>query len=334
MDNTDEEFMNVEVKSLYKLPILPLTLIELNCSYNNLSRLPVLPETLRVLKCDSNNLYRLPKLPALTWLEIHANQLKTVYGLPASLTYLSCGSNGMLKLPKLPNSLKVLKCYNNQLTKVKLPPNLEELYCCENQIQTLELPSGLKILFCYHNQIKTLIFPDTLEVLDCGKNQLTALSLPSTLKKLNCSTNNISSLNLNEQLVRVDLSYNPFVSVPRLPKGLQSINFKFTKMENCFEVTDKMIDHGYLLLYGSPIYRKVKAVLKTDEHITSPVAIKIAFQIISNIEARFKDTYYSMKARARMLSWMWRARESIAMKKYHPDELLKRLDDFDTLEEW
>jgi hypothetical protein len=36
-----------------------------------------------------------------------------------------------------------------------------------------------------------------------------------------------------------------------------------------------------------------------------------------------------------MLDWMWRARERIAMKKYHPDELLKLLEDgFDALEQW
>jgi hypothetical protein len=37
-----------------------------------------------------------------------------------------------------------------------------------------------------------------------------------------------------------------------------------------------------------------------------------------------------------MMAWMWRARERIAMKKYHPDELSKLLehDDFDALEEW
>jgi hypothetical protein len=60
----------------------------------------------------------------------------------------------------------------------------------------------------------------------------------------------------------------------------------------------------------------------------------MAFQLIHMIEHRFKRTYYSMKAQNRMLAWMWRARERIAMKKYHPDELLKRLDNYDDLEQW
>jgi Leucine-rich repeat (LRR) protein len=240
----------------------------------------------------------------------------------------------MLKLPKLPNSLKILACGDNELTKVKLPPQLEELYCSRNQIQRLDLPASLKILYCYQNKIETLILPDTLEELNCGNNQLSTLSLPGTLKKLDCSKNKISLLKLNEQLIRIDLSYNPFVSVPKLPKGLQSINFKFTQMENCFEITDTMIDFGYLFLYGSPLYTKIKAVVKTDEHISCPVVIKMAFQLIDIIEHRFKRTYYSMKAKARMLAWMWRARETIAMKKYHPDELLKRLDDYDALDMW
>jgi hypothetical protein len=336
MDDTDEEVavMNVEVKRLYQLPRLPTTLIELNCGYNNLSRLPELPETLRILKCGSNCLSQLPKLPALTWLEIHSNDFKTLRRLPSSLNYLSCGSNEMLKLPKLPHYLKRLSCDNNQLTKLNLPPQLEELYCSQNQIQKLILPSSLKIVTCYGNQIKSLILPDTLEELNCGNNQLTSLSLPFTLKKLDCNKNNISSLNLNKNLVKINLSYNPFVSVPSLPIGLRSINFKFTKIESCFEITDAIIESGYLFLYDSPLYRKVKALVKTDEHITCPVGIKIAFQLINIIESRFKRTYYSMKAKARMLAWMWRARENIAMKKYHPDELFKRLDDLDALEQW
>lgn len=46
MEDSDEEVagMNVVVKRLYQLPTLSITLIELNCGYNNLSRLPELPE--------------------------------------------------------------------------------------------------------------------------------------------------------------------------------------------------------------------------------------------------------------------------------------------------
>ena len=37
-----------------------------------------------------------------------------------------------------------------------------------------------------------------------------------------------------------------------------------------------------------------------------------------------------------MMAWLWRARESLAKRKYHPDELWKILleDDYDALEEW
>jgi hypothetical protein len=173
-----------------------------------------------------------------------------------------------------------------------------------------------------------------LEELSIGNNQLTTLSLPDTLKRLNCSKNNITLLKLNEQLLRVNVSHNPLVTVPRLPESLCSINFKFTKVENCFEITHKFIDHGIIHLYGSPLFRKIKAVLNVDEATSCPLLVKFAFERINIIEARFKGVYYSMKAKARMLAWMWRARENIAMKKYHPDELLKRLDDYDAIEQW
>ena len=309
---SDEEVKNVQVKRLCQLMTLPITLTELNCFGSKLSRLPELPETLRILKCAYNDLSHLPKLPALTYLDIRSNDFKRVRGLSPSLTYLSCGSNKIVELSNLSHSLNRLNCGNNQLTKLELPPHLQELYCMDNQIQSLDLPSGLKILQCCLNKMETLILPDTLEKLDCTRNK-------------------IRSLNLNERLIKVSLSYNPLV--PILPKGLQMIDIQFTKIENCFEFADNM--KGGIFLYGTPLYRKIKAVVKTEERITCPVVIKMAFQIIRNIEHRFKHIYYSMKARTRLMSWMWRAREKIAMKKYHPDELFKRLDyGFDAVEQW
>jgi hypothetical protein len=79
----------------------------------------------------------------------------------------------------------------------------------------------------------------------------------------------------------------------------------------------------------------MKAVLQIETHIVDPNIIKMAFDMINMIEKRFNQTYYLMKTKSRMLDWMWRARERISMKKYHPDELLKLLEDgFDALEQW
>jgi hypothetical protein len=72
-----------------------------------------------------------------------------------------------------------------------------------------------------------------------------------------------------------------------------------------------------------------------ERPVTDPLIIKVAFQMVKTMETKFKHMYYSMKAKGRLLAWMWRARESLAMKKYHPDELFKRLEHgFDALERW
>ena len=332
--DTDEEVavMNVEVKRLYQLPRLPTTLIELNCGYNNLSRLPELPETLRVLRCHHNRLTQLPKLPALTTLSIRANYFETIRPLPKTLVKLCCSFNRLKKLPRLYKNLKELICSNNHLTSLKLPSQLEELDCSENELQRLQIPFELKQLDCSKNRFEQLVLPDTLEQLRCSSNRLSKLTIPRFLKEMNCSYNNLSSIHLIDTLTRVVLSHNPFVSAPVIPRGIKHLDLRFTQIDKCFD----FILQPEIYLYGTPLYTKMKSVLHIETHIVEPNIIKLSFDMIRAIEKRFNQTYYLIKTKSRMLDWMWRARESLAMKKYHPDELLKRLDenDFDALEQW
>lgn len=268
---------------------------------------------------------QLPKLPALTTLSISANYFETIHPLPKTLVNLSCSFNRLKKIPRLYKNLKDLICSNNYLTTLTIPSQLEYLDCSENDLQKLRIPFGLKKLDCSKNNIEQLVLPDTLEELRCSSNRLSKLNLPRFLKEINCSSNNISSIHLIDTLTRVELLHNPFVSAPAIPKGIKYLDLRFTCIDKCFDFT---LQPGGIYLYGTPLYTKMKYVLQIETHIVDT-------NMINMIEKRFNQTYYLMKTKARMLDWMWRARERIAMKKYHPDELLKLLDHgFDALERW
>jgi len=326
--------LKVDRKNLCILSTLPEGLETLYCGYNLLSQLPYLPVSLRELNCPHNHLTQLPDLPALTTLDITANRLAYLRS-PETLVKLYCSFNPYLKLSTFPNSLRELHCCNNHMTSLCLPPQIEIVYCSYNQIQSVVLPHGIKEFYCDHNLLKSLDLPETLRVLDCVDNQLTSLTLPPQLRELSSSHNQLTSIVLNKRLVRLNLSHNPLLLAPVLPKGITFLNLNHTQIENCFTLSEPLRQDGGLYLYGTPLYTKMGAVLQIVSRLIDPILIEIAFDMITMIERKFKELYYALKMRDPLRTWMWRARESLARRKYHPDELLKRLGcGFDALEEW
>jgi hypothetical protein len=111
---------------------------------------------------------------------------------------------------------------------------------------------------------------------------------------------------------------------------LTFLNLNHTLIEDGFNFEETC----GLYIYGTPLHTKIKAVLQTDM-LLEPFMIKLAFDKIAMIEDRFRDLYYGCKLKDPLLSWLWRARETLARRKYHPDELLKVLDQgYDALEGW
>jgi Leucine-rich repeat (LRR) protein len=325
--------LKVDKKNLYILSSLPSNLEVLYCGYNRLSHLPYLPETLRELNCPHNRLTLLPDLPALTILDITTNHIEHLQ-LPETLVKLYCSFNPYLKIITFPNTLRVLHCCNNHIDILCLPPQIEIVYCSYNEIKHIVLPPGIKEFYGDHNLLTSLVLPETLEMLDCDDNRLTALTLPPNLRGLNVSHNQLTSIVFNKRLIRVNLSNNPLQRVPVLHNGFTFLNLNHTHVESCFTFYDPVKQYGGLYLYGTPLYTKMKAVLHV-ERILDPCMIQLSFDMITMIEDKFKENYYGLKIKTRMLSWMWQARETLARRKYHPDELWKRLDQgFDALEQW
>jgi hypothetical protein len=124
-------------------------------------------------------------------------------------------------------------------------------------------------------------------------------------------------------------------SVPVLHRGITFLNLNHTKVEGCFDFGYPLDKNGGLYLYDTPLYSKMKAVLQTE--VIDPVMIKLSFEMITMIERKFKENYYGCKVKERMMEWLWRSRETLAMRKYHPDELWKHLaceDYVDALDQW
>src|ERR1700733_6782355 len=76
---------------------------------------------------------------------------------------------GLESLPELPKFIKILKCTNNNLTKLpdKMPDSLQKIYCYNNQITKLpdKMPNSLQTINCSNNQITRLPdkMPDSLQ---------------------------------------------------------------------------------------------------------------------------------------------------------------------------
>jgi len=326
--------LKIDLKNLPVLHSLPSCLVELYCGYNNLTELPNLPVTLRTLNCPHNALSRLPKLPALTVLDMTANHILKLRP-PETLIKLYCSFNPHIELT-LPDGLKELHCCSNRLKTLDLPPHLEIVYCSYNGLKTLVLPSGLKELICDHNFLKRLDLPTSLQVLDCIDNRLTKLTLPPDLLEASCSHNQLTSLVLNKRVTRVNLSHNPILVAPVLHPGIVFLNLNQTLVEQCFKLYPPL-DQGGLYVHGTPLCAKMKAVFDFEVVFFNPDLIKLSFEMITMIEERFKENYYGLKVRDPLRSWMWRARDTLARRKYHPDELWKILeqDDYvDAVEQW
>jgi hypothetical protein len=138
---------------------------------------------------------------------------------------------------------------------------------------------------------------------------------------------------LNENITQLNISHNRIVTLPILPKGILTLNIRDTDIHECFEIHDSL---EYLFLYGTPLCHKLQSFLKTDEYISKPNIIKSAFEAIQRIEKQFRYSYYCLKVKERILRWLWRSRENIAIKKYHPDNLIEWLShhDYDSIDSW
>ena len=214
-------------------------------------------------------------------------------------------------LPDLSRFYKLteLRCIYNQLTQLPtLPPTLQYLSCCCNKLTQLPtLPPTLIKLYCSNNQLTQLpTLPLTLTMLLCCYNQLTQLpTLPSTLTDLLCYNNQLTQLpSLSLILEYLVCCNNQLKQLPTLPSTLAHLDCR----NNLFP-----FDHA--IYY--PIYND-----------TNKMKYIIEMKNKNNIIIRFKELFYALKYKQQFRDWLWvHIREPKIRNKYHPDNLIKWLED-------
>ena len=146
------------------LGILPTSLTNLNCNYNQITELPDLPSNLEQLYCSVNNLASIPYLPYnLTHIDCSFNNLTSLPYLPGSLVHINCSYNELSSLPDLPPNLGLLynnplNIFNNNIQCVgEYSEIFEELlgiypYCIDSSnlvTQSVTLPEGWSMFSIY-----------------------------------------------------------------------------------------------------------------------------------------------------------------------------------------
>lgn len=136
-----------------------------------------------------------------------------------SLTVLSCYNNPLTKLDVSQNpALTTLDCEYDQLTELDVSQNtaLTELRCSENHLTKLDVSqnTALTVLDCRWNQLTELDLSQNTELteLSCDNNQLTELDVSANTKltDLWCNTNQLTSLDVsaNTALMALDCGSN------------------------------------------------------------------------------------------------------------------------------
>jgi Leucine-rich repeat (LRR) protein len=215
------------------------------------------------------------------------------------------------------------------LTRFK---NLKELYCSDNKLSSLPmLPKSIEILYCSKNKLTSL--PDlsrlkNLKELYCSINELSSLhtTLPEGLEKLHCSSNKLTSLpsltrlkNLKELICSNNqLNYLP----TNLPQGLEILYCFDNKLTYLPTLPENML---YLYYLNNPICNIL------DNNNNSLIQIKQNIKILNN----FRYLYYSLHFKKQLRKLLWeKVREKQIMNKYHPNYLLKNLEENTDLDEF
>ncbi len=149
--------------------------------------------------------------------QIQVSEALTVY----SLNVPSSNIQNMTGIETFSN-LKMLRCYNNQLTNFDVSQNvaLEFLYCYNSQLTSLDVTQNTALieLECYDNQLTSLDVTQNadLKKLDCSNNQLTNLVIQNiVLTKLSCNNNQLTNLDVIQStaLTELECNYNQLINL-------------------------------------------------------------------------------------------------------------------------
>jgi hypothetical protein len=176
------------------------------------------------------------------------------------------------------------------------------------------LNKTLKELFCSHNELTMLsLFGVSLKDMNCSHNKLSSLPpLNTSLNKLNCSNNRLTYFpKINESLLILNCSFNQLTFLPAL--------FYLTEL-NCEHNPMHTLPNTLEYLKFINIHKTcISQVILNHSYGMYPVcsALKNKIQIIN----RFRELYFLLKLKKKILSWMWKSREKRIQTQFHPSHL-------------
>ncbi len=234
-------------------------------------------------------------------LNLSGIELEELPEIPEGVQILKCGQNNLTKITKLPDSLLVLNCYDNQLTELpaRLPSGLIHLNCQINKLKSLPpLPSTLQTLMCSSNQITELpdFSPDSqLKELSYSFAPLEKIgSLPPGLEVLEVNNTNLRSLPKLPRTLRTLIVNNcPLDFLPLLPSGLITLRCNGTNISEIPDLPDSLENFSfgenmYLKYDYQMIYERYVYELNSYSDLT-----------IKEIEEKFKHEINKLNAQKR-----------------------------------
>ena len=146
---------------------------------------------------------------AVTEINVQNARIKSLNGIQyfTQLVMLRCYNNQLTKLDVSKNTqLKYLGCYNNQLTELDVSKNIQlaVVVCWNNQLTKLDVSKNAKLmsLHCDNNQLKSLDVSKNAKLmsLHCDNNQLTKLDVSKNaqLEILYCDNNQLTKLDVSK----------------------------------------------------------------------------------------------------------------------------------------
>ena len=148
---------------------------------------------------------------AVTEINVQNARIKSLNGIQyfTQLVMLRCYNNQLTKLDVSKNiQLKYLGCYSNQLTELDVSKNIQlaVVVCWNNQLTKLDVSKNAKLmsLHCDNNQLKSLDVSKNAKLmsLHCDNNQLTKLDVSKNaqLEILYCDNNQLTNMDVSKNV--------------------------------------------------------------------------------------------------------------------------------------
>jgi Leucine-rich repeat (LRR) protein len=202
------------------------------------------------------------------------------------------------------------------------------------------LPDDIEVIdIGYHNltYIPDLSRFKKLNYLDCSYNNLVYLpNLPNNLTHLNCCNNKLVILpNLPNSLIELYCGYNQLIKLPNLPNSLKQLYSNYNKLTYLPNLPNSLIDlscNNNQLIYLPNLPNSLIALNCNNTIINEIINVKKKHYFYKNeqnkfnnklyIYNKFRELYFALKFKKQF----YKLYERIVIKRYHPSNLIKLLE--------